>query len=253
MKLKHKDLGRNIERGTQHLSYGEKNAFALVLFMHQSLRENPNLLILDDPVSSFDRNKKFAILETLFRKDKSFKNKTVLFMTHDFEPIVDMIYNFYDKFQKPTASFLESRNGIIKEVSIKRDDIMTFAKICHEQIISPCDDVIKLIYLRRRYEVSHDKSDAYQLLSNLLHKRAIPTYKKFGENERDMTDLEIANSSVEIAKDIQNFDYKKLLLCINDDKIIKNLYASTTNNYEKLSAQEEGAIDQHSMANLFLL
>ena len=43
----------------EHLSYGEKNAFALVLFMYSVLKDNPDLIVLDDPISSFDGNKKF--------------------------------------------------------------------------------------------------------------------------------------------------------------------------------------------------
>ena len=49
-----------------HLSYGERNAFALVLFMYQALYNQANLFVLDDPISSFDQNKKFAILDMLF-------------------------------------------------------------------------------------------------------------------------------------------------------------------------------------------
>lgn len=36
-----------------HLSYGERNAFALVLFMYQALYNQANLFVLDDPISSF--------------------------------------------------------------------------------------------------------------------------------------------------------------------------------------------------------
>lgn len=35
MKLSHDDLNQHIESASKHLSYGEKNAFSLVLFMHQ--------------------------------------------------------------------------------------------------------------------------------------------------------------------------------------------------------------------------
>ena len=47
-----------ISSGDQHLSFGEKNAFALVLFMYQSLADKADLIVLDDPISSFDKNKK---------------------------------------------------------------------------------------------------------------------------------------------------------------------------------------------------
>ncbi|WGD53487.1 AAA family ATPase [Bradyrhizobium sp. CB1650] len=91
MKLVHQDLGSHIEMASRHLSYGEKNAFALVLFMHQVLSEKPDLVILDDPISSFDKNKKFAILHELFRGKASLRDKTTLMLTHDIEPAIDVI------------------------------------------------------------------------------------------------------------------------------------------------------------------
>ena len=53
---------KEISEGNNILSYGEKNAFALILFMYDALKENADLIILDDPISSFDETKKFAIL-----------------------------------------------------------------------------------------------------------------------------------------------------------------------------------------------
>ena len=103
-------IDSNIDNARNHLSYGEKNAFALILFMYDVLKNNQQLIILDDPISSFDKNKKFAIIEKLFRGDNSFKNKTVLMLTHDFEPIVDIILHHSDIFNvvKPNAYFLEN-------------------------------------------------------------------------------------------------------------------------------------------------
>lgn len=40
MKLVHQDHDEHIETAAQHLSYGERNAFALILFMYQVLRKN---------------------------------------------------------------------------------------------------------------------------------------------------------------------------------------------------------------------
>jgi wobble nucleotide-excising tRNase len=56
-----------------HLSWGERNAFALVLFMHHALSQNPDIIILDDPISSFDSNKKYAIINRLFSNDSNRK------------------------------------------------------------------------------------------------------------------------------------------------------------------------------------
>ena len=45
----------------QHLSWGEKNAFALILFMYYAQSQNPDLVILDDPISSFDSTEKLLM------------------------------------------------------------------------------------------------------------------------------------------------------------------------------------------------
>ena len=142
--------------------------------MYECLAKNPNLIILDDPISSFDKNKKYAILEMLFRSDavSCLKNKTVLLFTHDVEPIIDTVKSLSHTFNNlATASFLKLADGQIVEQNIVKDDIQTFSQICKTALDSNIDEIIKLIYLRRNYEISDDKGDVYQVLSNLLHKR----------------------------------------------------------------------------------
>jgi hypothetical protein len=34
--------------------------------MYEVISKNPDLVVLDDPISSFDDNKKYAIMHTLF-------------------------------------------------------------------------------------------------------------------------------------------------------------------------------------------
>ena len=77
-----------------HLSWGEKHAFALILFMFDAISRNAELVILDDPISSFDSDKKYAIINRLFKtrdKENSLYQRTVLMLTHDFEPVIDYI------------------------------------------------------------------------------------------------------------------------------------------------------------------
>src|SRR5690606_4737644 len=91
--LQHLEASAPLNGGKQHLSFGEKNAFALVLFMYEALFRKPDLIILDDPISSFDKNKKYAIMHMLFRNDSSacLKNKNVLMLTHDLDPVIDTV------------------------------------------------------------------------------------------------------------------------------------------------------------------
>lgn len=89
----------------QHLSWGEKHSFALILFMFDAIHSDANLVILDDPISSFDSNKKYAIINRLFKtgeKGNSLYEKTVLMLTHDFEPVIDYIQTNSGR-QNPTS------------------------------------------------------------------------------------------------------------------------------------------------------
>lgn len=242
LKLRHLEHQSHLQGGSQYLSFGERNAFAIVLFMYQCLSEKPDLIILDDPISSFDKNKKFAIIEKLFMGASSLclNGKTVLMLTHDVEPIIDTVKAVKTQFiNKVVASYLRFDNGVIAEKDISNNDIKTFAQICKNALTSDLDDVIKLIYLRRRCEILDDQGDAYQVLSNLLHKRKRDEVSDYREQSQEGIYPEMSNDKFsdgvdEVKKDIPSFDYLTFLAQIKDDENLKNLYASSTNGYEKL-------------------
>lgn len=232
LKLVHIDIGQEIKEVDSYLSFGERNAFALVLFMFDALKSNPSLIILDDPISSFDKNKKYAIIDMLFRSEKSLRAKTVLLLTHDFDPILDMLYHHRSTFLLPNASFLENKKGVLTEKSILMEDIKTFIDITKENIKTLSEDVNKIIYLRRYYEINNDKGSVYQLLSNLIHKRETPINKL---EDRDMHDTEIDEAANEIKNNwIENFNYNSLLAKVKDNNEMKEIYNKSANNYEKL-------------------
>ncbi|MDX2265904.1 MAG: AAA family ATPase [Hyphomicrobiales bacterium] len=235
MKLVHNDLDEHIELASKHLSYDEKNAFALILFMHQVQSENPDIVILDDPISSFDKNKKFAILHELFRGKVSLKGRTTIMLTHDIEPSIDVIKSTSGIFQgaSPSATFLSSRDGVMKEVPIQRDDIQTFAKICKENISKLADSIVKAIYLRRHYEISDDMGLEYNLLASLFKKRPIPTIKTISEN-REMSAEEKATAEQNIKYSIPDFDYDNLVKQVSDNTLMKEKFLATDVGYEKI-------------------
>jgi energy-coupling factor transporter ATP-binding protein EcfA2 len=234
LKLKHIEINQEIKEVDSKLSFGEKNAFSLVLFMFDALNEDPDLIILDDPISSFDKNKKYAIIDMLFRSSNSFREKTVLLLTHDFDPVLDMVYHHRNIFQVPNASFLENNNGNLIEKSINKDDIKTFMDITEENIKTLSEDINKLIYLRRYYEINNEKGNAYQLISNLVHKRDTPIIKENNDDEREMNINEIEDATHEIQNWIDEFDYEDLLSIVKDDYKMKLIYNKSSNNYEKL-------------------
>lgn len=235
--LKHIEGDNNIQMANEHLSYGEKNAFALVLFMYSVLKDNPDLIVLDDPISSFDGNKKFAIINMLFMGKHSLKNRTVLLLTHEFNTVIDAIYNLPSKFNpKPTAAFLTTKQGALSEKQITKADIKSFGDIARTNIRSDMDLLNKLVYLRRLLELENKDSLAWQLLSNVFHKREIPEYHYPDDTpDRLMTPEEIQEATDEIRTNyISNFDYDAVYQKTQNMTLMKELYHNSASNYEKL-------------------
>ncbi|MFA6386339.1 MAG: AAA family ATPase [Candidatus Paceibacterota bacterium] len=236
LKLKHFDSEEFLHNENRYLSFGEKNAFALALFMYNALSKNLDLIILDDPISSFDNNKKYAIMQMLFKGKKCFAGKTVLMLTHDIEPVIDTIKVLDSYKDIATSSYLSFKNGLLTEQIIKKEDILTFPQICNEIIESATnDDIIKLIYLRREYEILGIKDNAYQVISNLLKKRerTLATDHRKGE-EICMDVVDFENGIQVLIDKIENFDYEEILKRLNDDEKMVEMYKSVKNGYEKL-------------------
>lgn len=222
-----------------HLSYGERNALALLLFMYSIKRETPDLIILDDPISSFDGNKKFAIVNMLFKDPGHLRGKTVLLLTHEFGTVVDMAHTMSRNFGSiSTAAFLSTRNGVLQEQQIRADDIKAYPAIAEKNIAESNEPLNKLIYLRRLMEFENNKNDAWQLLSNVFHigdgTREIPM-KCIGDGiEIPMTPDEIQKGTEDIKKYIPDFDYQTAYQRMEDQNLLISLYDSTEANYEKL-------------------
>lgn len=235
LRLFHNDYEGVIPGTERHLSYGERNAFALALFMYSALNDNPDLIILDDPISSFDGNKKFAIINMLFMGSNSFKDKTVLLLTHEFNIVIDTIYNFKHKIlPTPTAYFLSTENGTLSEKEIKKEDIKSFVGIARDKLNSSIDIINKLIYLRRWLELEETKNEQWNLLSSLFHKRANPT-KRVDEDEIEMTNEEISSVETSISESYDlSFNYSEQYNRVIDFNTMKSLYNSCNCNYEKL-------------------
>jgi len=233
--LRYVENNEAIQNVKTHLSYGERNAFALVLFMYSSLKSDCDLIVLDDPVSSFDGNKQFAILNMLFMGKRNFKEKTVVVLTHDFNFVIDSIYNLAHKILPyPKAAFLNaSTDGLLTEIEIKKDNIQSIFDISLSNISSASHILCKLVYLRRLLEIQCDKNYAWQLLSNIFKKREQP---EIHENDtiRIMTEEEIHIGTGKIINYVFDFDYNRLIQLTKDSAELVHIYKLCTNNYEKL-------------------
>jgi ABC-type multidrug transport system ATPase subunit len=237
--LKHIESEGVINGGKQYLSFGEKNAFSLVLFMYEALHKMPDLIVLDDPISSFDKSKKYAIIHMLFRgrSEECFLNKTVLMLTHDLDPIIDTVKVLKEFNNLCEANFLSNKQGLLSEKRIKKQSLLSFAQICKSALKSDLDDIVKLIYLRRNFEIIDDIGNEYQVLSNLFHKRKKEDCKdqrnEIGNDLLSEADFESGN--LKIKEFIPGFEYGTFLTMIEDKEILKALYNTTDNSYAKLN------------------
>lgn len=237
--LRHVESNITLMGGKQHLSFGEKNAFAIVLFMYEALFRKPDLIILDDPISSFDKNKKYAIMHMLFRGNNAecLKNKNVLMLTHDLDPVIDTVKVLKEFSNISESKFIYTISGVLYEKSIRKNNLLTFAQICKKVVFSDVDEIIKLIYLRRHFEIIDDLGDEYQVLSNLFHKRTIldlkDTRKEVGDDKMDT--LAFNNGVMSLNDHISNFEYNAILLKIQDDNLLKNIFENAQNNYIKIN------------------
>ncbi len=237
--LRHIESDGIINGGKQHLSFGEKNAFSLVLFMYEALYKKPDLIVLDDPISSFDKSKKYAIMHMLFRgkSGECLLNKSVLMLTHDLDPVIDTVKILKEFNNLCEANFLTTKKGILTETRIKKQNLLSFAQICKRALDSNLDEIIKLIYLRRHFEIIDDLGNEYEILSNLFHKRKREECKDQRKEIGDdlMSESDFNSGVAKIIELIPSFDYVTILAKLEDLEALKTLYSEVENNYAKLN------------------
>ena len=94
----------------------------------------------------------------------------------------------------------------------------------------------KLVYLRRLLEIQNADGLAWQLLSNIFHKREKPEiHFPDGKPSRLMTEEEIEKATAEIKDEyIADFDYEKEYQKTQNISMLKTLYQNSGSNYEKM-------------------
>lgn len=236
------DEKSNVENIREHLSWGEKNAFSLILFMYYAHMQNADLIILDDPVSSFDSNKKYAILHRMFKnmgkQQISLLDKTVLLLTHDFEPITDFIVVGKMSKDNAVASFVWNENGIVAEQIMDPEDdvcIITeeYANIARK---SDINIVSRVAFLRKLCELNGRQGEwgeAYEILSCLVHASGIRR-KLANDTYVDMDDTEIERGMSKIKEFIPGFDFEEYKDSTYTISGIKTLYECENNAYLKI-------------------
>lgn len=228
-----------VDKIRKHLSWGERNAFSLVLFMFYAISENAKLIVLDDLISSFDTNKKYAIIHRMFSKQsgilpRSFYKKTVLMLTHDFEPIID--FGVVGKLSEDAldSKFIQNNHGVLTEKSIDyKQDIKPVVQALATYIKDDTLGVVhRIAFLRKYYEHNgiENYKEAYDVLSSLIHGRDKCKYA----NKLEMPQTEIQKGCTEIKKWIQDFDYDELYNGVYNKEKLSELYFVETNDYLKI-------------------
>ncbi len=222
--LKPIDIDMMVDDPKNTLSYGERNAISLILFSVEAINKNVDLIILDDPVSSFDGSKKYAIIYQLFSSKvrPNLRGKTVLMLTHDFVPIIDFVYNGLPIRGEIEASYLYNKNGEINELAIDRNDIISCVK--NEERLArdiQKNHIARLVHLRNYFDlINKNDSDEYSLISNLLHFRSKP----LNLDETEMTSENILHAASLIKDFIEEFDYNNSLTIVDNVENIKELF-----------------------------
>lgn len=184
--LRYKESSNDISDIKNTLSYGEFNAIALCLFALEATKKEKSLIVLDDPISSYDSEKRAAILISLFcdkRTGLCLKEKTLIVLTHDFETLVP----FFKWLRLNDENFvsiwhLSSNSGELSQEPVSASSIKNTAVLERECAKNPnLPFVVRIVHLRRYYQLINCDGDEYQYLSCLTHddsNHRIPNFKQ---------------------------------------------------------------------------
>ncbi|BCJ96511.1 hypothetical protein acsn021_40800 [Anaerocolumna cellulosilytica] len=227
-----KDENR-IPEPEKHLSWGEKNAFSLVMFMFEAISDDADLIVLDDPITSFDKDKKFAVVRRLFDNQRaSFRDKTVIMLTHDLQPIIDYVYGgFFNRFGLTTpvkAQWLQNENGLIKEYDIQSTDLLNTVELTKKIAQDNSKKMaVRVVNLRKHLEIikpNFSETPLYEVLSNFIHGRDIAL-----SNTGEALDPNILSAGCEEMKTyFGDLSYSDILHELTIDKLIEIIKSTDT-------------------------
>ena len=232
----------DVQSPGNHLSWGEKHAFALILFMFDAISKNSEFIILDDPISSFDSNKKYAIINRLFKtgdKANSLYQRTILMLTHDFEPVIDYIQVGSGRQDSTSvcATYFENIGGELHCTPIQKNSDLMSSVVLLKELASDSDiDIAARIgclrkFIEHQYKNPQAESDAYNILSSLIHGRSEPTLDKDGNDK--LTGEQIDKGIDFINDFIMDFDYATVLAQCTPQCLMKR-YSTEQSSYIKM-------------------
>lgn len=212
--LVHNDSSSNHDF-RKKLSYGERNVIALIFFLLQPMNTE-DLIIIDDPVSSYDEYRREQIYKLIIDQDWT---NTVLLLSHDHVFAKYALFHYREskrqqELNRSLSSFdkhvlkrtgevlyLVNENGFASTKRISVDDYDTMTHhILNRLQTSDLSYYQQVINLRLFYECSRNKQDdkhIYSYLSAVLHapkaddfeqykQCVLSSLSKYGQNEADL-------------------------------------------------------------------
>lgn len=230
--LKPRGLEMNVKDLKSHLSYGERNSLAIALFSAQVKSEKPDMVVLDDPISSFDQNKKYAILQRLFSKSKGVCRRiTTLLLTHDFETLI-MIGKVHKDILCDTSCFYARNDcGELFLIPVEDDDFNSAVQCFKAIVASDASLPYRIALARRTVEIAYGKSLAWHVLSSLMHRREVATMR-----EQELTDEEWKEAKKQLEDiGLKDFNYQDLLSQLGNAELL-SVYDQAPSPVEKICA-----------------
>lgn len=182
-----------------NLSEGEKNAIALIYFLIKLNEDNFNvrngIIVIDDPVSSFDSQNIYGAFGFIKEKIKELNPQQVFIFTHNF-PFFRLVRDWI-KYEKNNFSFYMIKSKIDPD---RRYSIIEKIDELLEQHNSEYTYLFKLIYQRAKTQDSSLKQD--YIFPNIIRKflenyisfkvptRGVRLHKKFQFLCKDYPEIE---------------------------------------------------------------
>lgn len=230
-KLYHIDDANKLQR-EKGLSSGEKKIISLIFFMLENSKKDFDLIVFDDPVSSYDENRRLSIFTYML---ETLKNRTVLILSHD-----QLFAKFAVGRSKKQVGKIEyfDNYGSINVVPIDKTDFEDINTYIRNQLKVSNNYIQKIINLRFYYELNR-KGLEYSYLSRILHKENVLewlTNKNIDENslveqfKKDFKiDLETFNSTQYTNIDTSTYTLVEKMFLLREKDIVKKLRDELSN------------------------
>ncbi|MBR0420380.1 MAG: AAA family ATPase [Erysipelotrichaceae bacterium] len=220
------------------LSYGEKNMISLLLFIYQCKAEMTDLVIIDDPASSYDDFRRNQLLKII---KNELKNKTVLILSHDG---IFAKYALADtSLNRGRIYFYENYGGNTKFSEIGKDDFGDFYDFVIDRIKNTDDYYQKIVNLRLLYEGSH--SIVYGYLSAIVHNESKDLVDKLlvqkGQTEKAIIE-KIKNNNSELKNITIPYYTYPIHRDISNYSLIEKAFLLRENYEDEL--KDEGLLDE---------